>query len=320
MGGVTTAELSPIEARIVARARDFDLGPLLRLLEAEGYPSERIFFESNPELVASPALVAAVTFHHSPVRRVVVTLNLGLLGANSLLPSYFQHVADQMADPEVFYDFIRFFDHRLLEHFVRSIYPERDTALVGDWERTKSFYFRMLGLGSTATLQWLFQLHFPELRVWVSRKSFRSVSLGEDLRSGSSVLDGSSVLGSAYESETPGFQVDLLAEEDADPRAEGWPLVVDRRFREVLLPLLAPSRLHLEVGLTVASQNVFARLSEHSYLGYERLQGDGAMGHRMVIFLGDTSGPTRPPPPEPKPERPAGARRLSANAPPPGQR
>lgn len=314
-----TPDLTPTEERIVARARAFDLAPLLKLLEAEGYTAENILFESNPEMVATPALVAEVTFHREPVRRVVVTLNLGLLGGNGLLPSYFQHAAEQMIEPEAYFDFIRYFDHRLLAQFITAVHPEREGSLVGDWERTKSFYFRMLGLGSTATLQWLFQLYFPELRVWVCRKSFRSTSLGEDLRTGSSLLDGSSVLGSVYESETPGFQVDILAEEDADPRAEGWPQVVDRRFRDILLPLLAPSRLHLEVGLTVASQSVFARLSEHSYLGYERLQGDGSMGHRMVIFLGDTAGPTRPPPPAPE-KRPTGARRLTANAPPAGRR
>src|SRR5688500_4756143 len=98
-------ELTPTEERIVARARAFDLGPLLRLLEAEGYDSEHILFESNPETAASPALVAAVTFHRSPVRRVVVTLNLGLLGANALLPTYFQHVAEQMPEPESYFDF-----------------------------------------------------------------------------------------------------------------------------------------------------------------------------------------------------------------------
>lgn len=310
-------ELTPTEERIAARARSFDLGPLLRLLEAEGYSSEHILFESNPETSASPALVAAVTFHRAPLRRVVVTLNLGLLGANALLPTYFQHVAEQMPAPESYFDFIRFFDHRLLGQFIRALYPERDSGMVGDWERTKSFYFRMLGVGSVATLQWLFQLHFPELRGWVTRKTFRSTSLGEDLRAGSSLLDGSSVLGSTYESETPGFQVDLLAEEDPDPRAEGWPQLVERRFREVLLPLLAPSRVHLELGLTVASQSAFARLSEHGYLGYERLQGEGSIGHRMVIFLGDTAGPTRAPRPT---ESATEKKRLTANAPPAGRR
>ena len=288
-------ELTPIEARIAARARDFDLGPLLRLLESEGYAAEHILFESPAEPVSSAALVEAVTFHAVPYRRVVVTLNLGLLGANALLPSYFLEVAEQLPEPEVFFDFIRFFDHRLIEAFVRAVHPERDLALMGDWERTKGFYFRMLGVGSVATLQSLFQLHFPELRVWSHRKAFRSTSYGHDLRSGKSPLDGSGVLGLAYESDVPGFLVELHADEEADARGQGWPAVVHHRLREVLLPLLAPFRLRLEVGLTAMAHGLSARLTSTGCLGYERLHDGAEKGHRMVVFLGDTADAARPP-------------------------
>ncbi|OJH40286.1 hypothetical protein BON30_14695 [Cystobacter ferrugineus] len=283
-----TTELTPTEARIAARAKEFDLGPLLRLLEAEGYVPENVLFESNPEPVSAAALVEAVTFHRSPHRRVVVTLNLGLLGAGSLLPSYFLEVAEQSANPEAFFDFIRFFDHRLLEDFVRALHPERDSERLGDWERMKGFYFRMTGVGSVATLQWLFQLYFPELRVWVSPHAFRHTSSSHEPRTGPTPLDGTAVLGHAYTTETAGFRVELHAETEADARGEGWPLVVERRLGEALLPLLAPFRLRLEVGLTVAAHALWARLTQRTYLGYERLQGDGHLGHRLVVFQGDT--------------------------------
>jgi len=292
--GATITELTPTEERIAARAREFDLGPLLRLLEAEGYSPGHILFESNPEPISAAAFVEAVTFHRSPVRRVVVTLNLGLLGANSLLPSYFLEVAEQCPQPEIFFDFIRFFDHRLLEGFARALYPEHDSTLVGDWERTKGFYFRMLGLGSVATLQWVFQLYFPELRTWVSRISFRHITRGHELRTGTSPLDGTAVLGDSYTSESVGFQVELHAEEEADARGQAWPEVVERRLHEILLPLLAPARLRLEVGLTVTAHAVWARLAQRGYLGYERLHGGTLLGHRLVVFQGNTAEPSRP--------------------------
>ncbi|PTL80734.1 type VI secretion system baseplate subunit TssG [Vitiosangium sp. GDMCC 1.1324] len=292
--GATTTELTPTEERIVARAREFELGPLLRLLEAEGYPPGHILFESNPEPVSPAAFVEAVTFHRSPLRRVVVTLNLGLLGANALLPSYFLEVAEQCPQPESFFDFIRFFDHRLLEGFARALYPEHDSALVGDWERTKGFYFRMLGVGSVTTLQWFFQLYFPELRVWVSRSAFRDITRGHEVRTGTSPLDGTAVLGDSYTSESAGFQVELHAEEETDARGRGWPEVVEHRLHEILLPLLAPARVRLEVGLTVAAHAVWARLAQRGYLGYERLHGGTLLGHRVVIFLGNTAEPPRP--------------------------
>lgn len=293
MGAMTT-ELTATEERIAARAREFDLGPLLRLLEAEGYSAGHILFESNPEPVSAASFVEAVTFHRSPLRRVVVTLNVGLLGANSLLPSYFLEVAEQCPNPESFFDFIRFFDHRLLEGFARALYPENNSALVGDWERTKGFYFRMLGMGSVTTLQWFFQLYFPELRVWVSRISFRHITRGHELRTGTSPLDGTAVLGDSYASESTGFQVELHAEEATDARGQGWPEVVERRIHERLVPLLAPARLRLEVGLTVAAHAVWARLAQRGYLGYERLPGGALLGHRLVVFQGNTAEPPRP--------------------------
>ncbi|MBM7118732.1 type VI secretion system baseplate subunit TssG [Archangium primigenium] len=281
-------ELTPTEARIVARAREFDLGPLLRLLDAEGYPSESILFESNPESVSAASLVEAVTFHAVPHRRVVVTLNLGLLGANALVPSYFLEVAEQSHNPDAFFDFIRFFDHRLLEEFVRALHPERDSARFGDWERTKGFYFRMTGVGSVATLQWLFQLYFPELRAWVTPQAFRHTTSGHGLRTGLAPLDGSAALGNTYTTEAAGFRVELHADSESDARGEDWPWVVERRLAAHLWPLLSPLRLRLEVGLSVAAHAQWARLTQRTFLGYERLQGETRPGHRLVIFHGDT--------------------------------
>jgi hypothetical protein len=281
---------TPLEQRICARAKEFDLGPLLRLLEHEGYTSEQLLFESNPEPVSSSALVEAVTFHPAAgsfAKRVVVTLNLGLLGSQSLLPSYFLEVAEQSPDPEAFFDFIRFFDHRLLEGFVRALHPERNRALMKDWEHTQRLYFRMLGVGSVSTLQWLFQLHFPELRVCVTRDAFRAMTRSHALRTGQSRLDGTAVLGGLYDSDAAGFQVELHTEEATDARGTSWAHLVHRRLEETVLPLLRPFRLPLGVALNVQAQAGQARLDPRGYLGYERLPGAPA-GYRLVLLRGDT--------------------------------
>lgn len=276
---------SSLEQRIAARAREFELGPLLELLERKGYRSAHILFESNPEPVSAPSLVDAVTFHPPEgafPRRVVVTLNLGLLGPDSLLPSYFQEVAEQSPEPQAFYDFIRFFDHRLLKGFIRALYPERDPALVNDWEQTKRLYFHMLGVGSVSTLQWLFQLYFPELRVSVTRDAFRSTTRGHALRTGLSRLDGSAVLGGTYEANAAGFQVELHTEEGTNAWGQSWARVVHDRLDQVLLPLLRPFRLPLGVALSVQAHPAQARIDPRGYLGYEHLPGAPA-GYRLVL-------------------------------------
>ncbi|RKH12222.1 hypothetical protein D7X74_24025 [Corallococcus sp. CA047B] len=290
--------LSPLERRIRARAKDFDLGPLLRLLESQGYVRDRVLFESNPEPVASASLVEAVTFHASPVRRVVVTLNLGLLGTPGLLPSYFLQVAEQLPEPEPFLDFIRFFDHRLLLALVEALHPERNVSLVGDWERTKGFYQRMVGVDSQATLQWLFQQVFPELRVTCCRRSFRTRFSGMRPTFGPTPLDGTGILGNTYAADIGGFQVELLADEESDMRGRDWPSLVRHRFHRHVLPLLVPARLRLEVVLTVRAHGRTVRLGPRprGQLGYERLPGAEGKPLRQLIYLGDTAVPVAAPP------------------------
>ncbi|NBD12985.1 type VI secretion system baseplate subunit TssG [Corallococcus silvisoli] len=305
MSGATPL-LSALERRIRARAKDFDLGPLLRLLESEGYGRERILFESNPEPVASASLVEAVTFHTSPVRRVVVTLNLGLLGTPGLLPSYFLQVAEQLPEPEPFLDFIRFFDHRLLTALVDALHPERDVGLVGDWERTKGFYLRMVGVDSPATLQWLFQQVFPELRVTCVRRAFRTRFSGMRPTFGPTPLDGTGILGNAYATDVGGFQVELFADEEADLRGRNWPPLVRHRFHRHVLPLLVPARMQLEVLLTVRAHGRAARLGPTGSLGYERLPGAEGQPLRQLIYLGDTAVPVA------APARPEGERQGMA--------
>lgn len=258
------------------------------MLETEGFAREEVLFESNPEPVAGGALIEAVTFFGEPARRVVVTLNWGLLGPDALLPSYFLEIAEQARDPDALFDFLRFFDHRLLERALTALHPEEDRGLFADFERAKGFYFRMLGLGSVATLQWLFQHYFPELRARVTRQPFRNATSIHALRTGSSHLDGTAVLGKVYEADAAGLRVELLADEEVNDVGVAWPHVVRDRLSNQLLPLLAPFRMQLLVSLTVLVHASWIRLAPEGYLGYERVRGEAESGHRIVIYEGNT--------------------------------
>lgn len=285
------------EARISQRARDFDLVSLVRRLRETGYEREDVLFESNPEPASSGGVVESVRFLSSPPR-ALVTLNLGLLGDRSLLPSYFLEVAEQALDPEPFYDFIRFFDHALLDSHLRALVPEEDTRLYADFQATKEAYFRMLGPGSLSTLRWLFQLYFPELRTAVRRHAFNAASANHALRAGHSLLDGTAVVGRVYDAHSPGFAVDLCAEYESDDVGVAWPHLIRARLDRHLLPLLAPARIPLTVNLVVLSHSSWARLSKTGFLGYERLMGDASAPHRMALYQGNTgerAGSTLPP-------------------------
>ena len=278
------------EARIVREARSFEVKPLIDLLVARGYPREEILFEGTHE-GSSTGFVESIRFEKQPVRLVVLTLNLGLLGDNTLLPSYFFQVIDKTPEPERFYDFIRFFDHRLIQNLLRALYPEEDGALYRDWTEVLRSFFRMLGPGSIATLHWIAQRYFPDLGVEVARCAFADTSVAHAAVTGESSLDGSGILGRFYQSDTAGFGIDLFADEETNARGRAWPNIVKLRLNEQVLPLLAPFRVPLRVRLTVRHHASWARVDipfarTRGYLGYERIEGDPDAGHTTVIYHG----------------------------------
>lgn len=291
---MSPAERAAFEERLAREVHRFDLKPLLDLLAARGYDRGAILFESTHEgASSSSAIVRAIRFPRKPARGVVITLNLGLLGDNTLLPSYFFRVIEASPDPDRFFDFIRFFDHRLIDNLLRAIYPEDDPRLYSDWAGVQRSFFKMLGPASVSTMQWIGQRHFPELGVRVSRRALASETTSHAFRTGESRLDGTGILGKVYQSDATGFLLELTAEEETDARGRGWPSIVRERLNERVLPLLAPFRVPLVVRLRVLFHASWARLDapaavEHGYLGYERLRGDAESGHATIVYRGVT--------------------------------
>lgn len=280
------------EAKIAANAQRFDLRPLLVLLSSHGYKREQWLFESTSE-GHSGGIVRSVKFQTKPMRCVLITLNLGLLGDNTLLPSYFFELVERGGRAERFHDFVRFFDHKLIENFIRAVYPEDDREIYRSWIDTQRSMFKMLGVASVSTLQWLFKLFFPELHVHVSRRSFPNSTVSHAFRTGESRLDGTGILGRVYEAETAGLVADLCAEEEVDQAGRAWPGIVRSRLSNHVLPMLAPFGIPLVVRLRVLSHASWVRVDfpfadEHGYLGYERIRGDANEAHTIVIWRGIT--------------------------------
>ncbi|HEU4412956.1 MAG TPA: hypothetical protein VFS43_47380 [Polyangiaceae bacterium] len=287
-GGGAGAPDDAFERRVEREASRFDLRPLLDLLRARGY--REILFQSATSARSSPSIVESVRFERSPRPLVRVALNLGLLADGTLLPSYFFRTVEGSRDPERFYEFLGFFEHRLIDEFVRALYPEEGGRALRDWGGARRSLFKMHGIGSPATLQWLARLYFPELGVRVGRWPFARLSSAHALRTGQTPLDGSGVLGRSYESHAEGLALELVAEEETDARGRGWAGVVVGRLRQKLLPLLAPFRLPLTVRLRVLVHASWARVESpddpKGYLGYDRLRADEESGHTVVLYRG----------------------------------
>ena len=281
------------ESEVSARAKRFDLVALVRLLEAHGYASERTFFESKAELTSASSLVEAVRFWnrdeaefhtHGAVRPassyVTVTVNVGLLGGQGLLPAYFQTILDESHDPERMLAFLRFFDQRLLAELVRAACPERDPALFPDLPGTRRALFQLLGVESLSTMHWLFQCIFPELRLHVSRQPLPQADAGYGARAGASSLDGTAVVGKLYETQTSGFAVRLVSDHEHHDHGERWFDIATERMQRCVLPLLSRFRFALHVALdlphrtpAVVEPERLAWYEERSQLGYQRVLG-----------------------------------------------
>lgn len=303
------SDLTPMEARIQAEATRFDLRPLLELLGKIGYGREAILFEST-ESGPAPSLVRGVRFSKSPIRTAIVSVHIGLLGDNTLLPSYFFYLIQQSADPTRFFDFLRFFDHRLIENFFAAVHPEIADAelsstgapvagrswLFGDYHGALRSFLRMAAPGSPSTLHWLVQLYFPEFRVRVLRQPFSDETDSHACRTGISRLDGSGILGRIYTTEVPGLLVDLIVEDEVDLSGREQADIVRERLDTRLLPLLATFRLALTVRLVVRWHSSAAHVDDpkaidKSFLGYNRLHGRlqrPELEHTTVMYRGRT--------------------------------
>lgn len=259
------------EQRVSEELRRFDIKPLLRLLEAKGYPRQQVVFQSNASDKSSGSLLQAIEFPRKPGRPVVITVNLGLLGATGLLPSYFLEVVERSDHAERFHEFIRFFDNRLINEYVDALHPESEPALHPDYGRVLQHYLGMLGMHSVATLQWLVQMYIPELSVRVRRAEFPESTAQHAFRTGSTPIDGSGILGQHYQFVRAGFEVEAYAEDFLNDTQRAWPEVIGERLYSRILPVLHAHHIPLRFVLHILHHSSWLTLSRDPVLGYERV-------------------------------------------------
>jgi len=278
--------MTPQEALIARKIRRFDPVCLVRSLMHLGYAFEDIWFRSHYGTCSQDSLVEAIEFRREP-RRAIVTLNLGLLGGQSILPSYmFKQVHSDQIEAQRFTEFLGFFDDRLLRRYLLAIYPEMDAGLYQDWEARKRGGVFSLRLESVATLHWLAQQVFPELQVRVEKAALtRDIELDPPVL-GKTQLGYQAVFGKRVKLPVPGHKITLIAEEDEFASGQPWPQEIERRLDALIFPLLRVVGVDLEVWLVIRAQRGWLRLEQQSYLGYEGMLGGKPGFRRIRIFAG----------------------------------
>ncbi|HNN52329.1 MAG TPA: hypothetical protein PKO07_14970 [Pseudomonadota bacterium] len=288
--GPATPPESPeqtLMATMVRRAHEFTLPALLDALQAVGLRAEEVIFRSHLSHSHQAYLVYSVEFLGDP-RRAVVTLNIGLLAAQSPLPSYFFSVLERGGhNTEALLAVLYLIDHPLLRERARSEYPERDRRTVSDWEHAKGLLLRLLAPQSPRTLHWLFQRVFPELGLSVERATSELPLATDQVIIGTTALGESRALGGQVRLSHSALTVTLYCEEAESLTGRPWTQEGARRLQQFILPLLRESALYLQLWMAFTGRDALARLSS------SHRKPDGFLGHEPL-----SRAVSQPSPPE----------------------
>lgn len=276
--------MAQFEEQISKRIREFDPLSLILLLEHHGYSRELVRFRSHPSYCSQTTLFEAIEFHQEPAPHVVISVNMGLLSAQTCIPSFVLNMLEQAPISAI--RFLQFFDHPLLNNFFRSIYPEIDTRIFADFAGERRNQLLSLGLRSPCTLHWALALVFPELEVRVEKAVLPRTLGTRPFVLGTSGLGSSQVLGCTFTSAVYGLRVQLFSEEESAADGTPWVKVIERRLDALLFPVLSEVGVELEIFLVLRGQQSWARLSSTSFLGYDTLKGGRKQSRRLLIFSG----------------------------------
>jgi hypothetical protein len=279
-----------LEQRIRERIRSFDVPALLEVLATSGYGDAEIEYRGHRTTVHQSHLVHDIEFIHQPRKRVIITVNMGLLSAHSPLPSSMMRTMDQL-DHDRLERFIGFFDHLLLQECFAGLYPERSAALLPGWPESAKDRLRLLRPTCASTLHWLFHKVFPEAELSVRREVRQQHVPSRGLRLGDSALGEGDAMGGFATIPTGGMEVKIYCNEPIASSGVPWAVEALRRFETDLLPLLSETVLMLTVILVLRDQEGFLRIERDSHLGFEPLEGPPVHIRQVLLFSGDTSRP-----------------------------
>ncbi|WNG58165.1 hypothetical protein F0U59_28025 [Archangium gephyra] len=282
-----------LERRIRERIRGFDVPALLDVLNASGYGDAEIEYRSHRTTVYQSHLVHDIQFIHQPRKHIIITVNVGLLSAQSPLPSFMMQTMDQL-DHDRLERFIGFFDHQLLRECFAGLYPEREGALLPGWPEAAKDRLRLLRPTCQSTLHWLFRKVFPEPEVSVRRDVRQQKVAAPEMRLGASALGEGGAMGGFASIPTGGMEVKIFCDEPICSSGVPWAIEARRRLETELLPLLSETVLMLTVILVLRDQEGFLRIENQSHLGYDPLHGAPVETRHVLLFSGDTSRSSAP--------------------------
>ena len=263
-----------LEQEITARLGDFDFISLLRLLKAEGFKEQDIWFSSHNSIASQKRVIESIQLRQ---QYAFIEVNLGLLAPTGVLPSHIRQFMDRPdVNDQALQMFLQFFDHLLVVSYLGQLYPQINRKFFSHWEHTKTCYVTLQNMRSPCSLHWLFEYTFPEFRIILKHGvlSYRpsshqsvlgQVQLGYD--------ESAAQLSSGTE-----FTVYLIQHPETISNGVAnnffsWSQQLRARLYELIFPWLYPLMINLDIYLCTYHQPTHLKLHPKSTLGYEPFFG-----------------------------------------------
>jgi hypothetical protein len=272
-----------LEQAVQERARQFEGSALLSVLGELGYEDRDVILHSRLGFSRPHSLIHAVEFQRLPRRRAVVTVNIGLLGSETPLPSYMQRLIED--SPDRLAPFFEYFDHAILRSRLRAQWPERDPELGSDWEKTRRATSKLVRLDSPVMAHWLFRRVYPELEVNIRRAPSKRTIPTRPVVLGKTAIGDGSALGGVTDLLCAGLAATIVANDATTTSGQPWAEEAARRVREQILPNIIDSEMGITVTLVIRDKPSHLQLSPSSFLGLQPLLS-GSTSTKVMIFDG----------------------------------
>ena len=285
------------QQEIKDRLHQFELLALLRLLDHLGY--RQIWYQSSEQLISEPQILEDIDFidlsnkeqPDSQQALVKLSLNIGMLGPQSPLPSYFLKLRETLLqNDQDFIQFIGFFDHILIEQLLRQLFPELALFNGQTWANWQQQSLLLTNLKAVRNVHMIFSAIFPEYQIncdWQQQRQSLSLCDRHVAELGIFVIGTTRGLGGVAAKHDKILRVRLSQ--------QAWPLSLPElrhRLEQLIFPLFAPLWLPIEVYLVGQLQPLQLAANEQPnwqdpVLGYHPLQ-PRAMPGLQRLFTGNT--------------------------------
>ncbi|MGI0119072.1 hypothetical protein [Zooshikella sp. RANM57] len=257
--------------KINSHLNRFDILALLKLLDYKGYTTDKIRFKSNANLTSQKRIVERVEFIFEYVH---ITLNLGLLGTQTHLPSYWLKKLDHYTlDRPQLEALLILLDHMIILDFLGQLYPEINRYYFTQWHQIVQQHVFLDTTLSSMNLHWLLTHVFPEFDIILEQQPRVQSTQAKTHTFGMSTFNSTTTLGGI------GFQtvsslLIRLTLRYADYRHNlNWENEINYRLRHYVLVFFTNKSVNFDIVFTTSIPREGLRLQLQSQLGQDTLIG-----------------------------------------------